>query len=273
MSQMMMQAAVSMGQLQNKLDLIGGNLSNGQTTGYKGRQSEFSSLLFREINNLTDPKNAEGRVTPDGIRIGTGAGLGAVNIDLRPGTIEKTERNLDTALTKENTMYQIQTSDDGQEEVRYSRDGAFYLSPINDDEMSLVNSDGDPILGVDGPIVLQNGFQDLTINEQGEIVVNRNGQNETAGQLAIVEAVRPRMLEAAGDNMFRVPNNVEAPLEDLLRPLDVNEVAIEESSLEQSNVDVSEQMTELTNAQRSYQFNSRTISMADQMDGLINQLR
>lgn len=270
---MMIQAAVTMGQLQNKLDVIGNNMANSQTTGYKGRQSEFSSLLFREINNLSDPKNAEGRLTPDGIRTGTGARLGGISIDLRPGSIKNTERALDTALTEKNTMYQIQTSKDGQTEVRYTRDGAFYLSPVNDDEMMLVNSEGDPVLGENGPIVLQNGFQQMDINEQGEIIVTRNGQTETAGRLAIVEAVRPRMLEAVADNLFRVPDGSEANLEEILRPLGANEKAVQNNALEQSNIDISEQMSDLLTAQRSYQFNSRTISMGDQMNGLVNQLR
>lgn len=40
-----------------------------------------------------------------------------------------------------------------------------------------------------------------------------------------------------------------------------------------SNVDISKEMTELINTQRSYQFNARTITMADQMMGLVNGIR
>jgi len=43
--------------------------------------------------------------------------------------------------------------------------------------------------------------------------------------------------------------------------------------LEQSNVDFSKQITDMMMTQKSYQFNARTISMGDQMLGLINQLR
>src|SRR5690625_1469890 len=90
MSRMMIQAAVTMNQLQNKLDLIGNNLANSQTTGYKSRQTEFSSLLFQQINNLTDQANLVGRETPDGLRVGSGARLGSINTDLSLGSFTET---------------------------------------------------------------------------------------------------------------------------------------------------------------------------------------
>lgn len=67
------QAYSTMNQLQQKLDVVSHNIANSDTFGYKNRKAEFSSLLFQQINNMTDPRNAEGRVTPDGIRVGSGA--------------------------------------------------------------------------------------------------------------------------------------------------------------------------------------------------------
>lgn len=107
MSRTMIQAAVSMNQLQNKLDLIGNNLANSQTTGYKGRQAGFSSLLFQQMNNMTDSKNAEGRSTSDGVRIGSGVRLGATNKNMALGSIMETERGLDAALVRENDFFKF----------------------------------------------------------------------------------------------------------------------------------------------------------------------
>ena len=98
----MSQAAVTMNQLQNQIDMIGHNLANSQTTGYKTRQAEFSSLLSQQITNMTDPENARGRITPDGIRIGTGARLGSINNNLSLGAIKNTDRALDTLLLNKN---------------------------------------------------------------------------------------------------------------------------------------------------------------------------
>lgn len=272
----MIQAAVTMNQLQNKLDLIGNNMANSQTTGFKSRQADFSSLLFQQMNNMTDPANAEGRLTPDGLRIGAGAKLGSTNINLSQGTLTETERALDTALLGENHFYQVQVVENGVTETRYTRDGAFYLSPMNNDqEVMLTNSDGSPILGVNGPILIEEGFDDIAIQPNGQIEVRRGNQTEVVGRLAIVEAVRPRLLEATGNNEFKLPNLNELGFNfgEIIQNVGDNESLLKSGALEMSNVDISKEMSDLIMTQRSYQFNARTISMSDQMSGLVNQLR
>lgn len=277
MSRTMIQAAVTMNHLQNKLDLIGHNLANSQTTGYKARQTEFSSLLFQQINNMTHPANAEGRLTPDGVRIGSGSALGSINIDLTVGSQTVTDRALDTALTGDNYLFQIQVADEGEPEIRYTRDGAFYLNPIDDNNQTLMltTKDGYPVLGVNGPIILNDGFDNINIEQNGQVIVQRGNQTEIAGQLSVVEAVRPRLLEAVGQNTFRLPNLelLNFNFDEIIQPIELTENVLQSRALENSNVDYSKQMTDLLLTQRSYQFNARTISMSDQMLGLINQLR
>ncbi|WP_164667606.1 flagellar hook-basal body protein [Virgibacillus doumboii] len=276
MSRTMIQAAVTMNQLQNKLDVIGNNMANSQTTGYKTRQADFASLLFQQIDNMTHPANAEGRLTPDGVRVGSGAKLGSINIDLTPGTIKETDRTLDTALLEKNHLFQVQVTGNGVTETRYTRDGAFYLSPINNNQdVMLTTKDGNPVIGENGPIVIAEGFDSININPDGQITVTRGNVTEESGNLAIVEAVRPRLLEATGENNFRLPNLDELGFEfaEIIQGVNPNADVLKSGALEQSNVDLAQQMTDLIKTQRSYQFNARTISMSDQMAGLVNQLR
>ncbi|MFC4024993.1 flagellar hook-basal body protein [Oceanobacillus longus] len=276
MSQMMIQAAVTMNQLQQKLDLIGNNMANSQTTGYKGRQADFSSLLIQQVNNLSDPANAEGRVTPDGIRVGSGAKLGSTNIDLSLGSILETDRVLDTALKQDNHLFQIQVNENGQENTLFTRDGSFFLNPMNNNQdLMLTTGDGNAVLGQDGPIVIAEGFDSIDIRENGQIIVSRGGQTAVEAQLAVVEAVRPRLLEAAGQNLFRLPDMEELEFDaaEIIQATAPNADVLQSGALEQSNVDIAQQMADLMVTQRSYQFNSRTISMGDQMMGLVNQLR
>ncbi len=273
---MMIQAAVTMNQLQQKLDLIGNNMANSQTTGYKTRQADFSSLLFQQVNNLSDPANAEGRLTPDGIRVGSGAKLGSTTLDLSIGSIVETGRVLDAALLQDNHLFQIQVNENGQENTLYTRDGSFFLNPINNNQdLMLTTGDGNPVLGQNGPIILAEGFDAIDIRENGQLIVTRGGQTAVEAQLAVVEAVRPRLLEAAGQNMFRLPDteNLGFNADEIIQLTEPNATIIQSGALEQSNVDISQQMADLILAQRSYQFNSRTISMGDQMMGLVNQLR
>ncbi|MUK89684.1 flagellar hook-basal body complex protein [Ornithinibacillus sp. L9] len=272
MSRIMTQAAVTMNQLQNKLDLIGNNLANSDTTGYKTRNADFSSLLVQQINNMNNPANADGRLTPDGIRVGSGAKLGSINIDLSLGAIKETGRSLDVALQQSNHLFQIQVTENDVTETRYTRDGSFYLSPMDNNQVMLTTKDGHPVLGANGPIVFADGFDEISISENGLINVRRGNQTELVGELETVEAIRPRLLEATGDNNFRLPNLAELGYQfgEIIQGVDPS---LRSGALENSNVDLSKQMSEMILTQRAYQFNARTISTSDQMMGLINQLR
>ncbi|WP_077623419.1 flagellar hook-basal body protein [Sediminibacillus massiliensis] len=273
MSRIGIQAAVTMGQLQNKMDLIGNNLANTNTNGYKSRSADFASLLYQQIDNLSDPANAEGRQTPDGIRIGSGAALGHTNADLSAGSIKETGRPLDVALLNPNQYFQVSVTENGTTENRFTRAGSFYLNPLENGEIALTNQDGNFIMGEDGPLTFAEGFEDITIRGNGIIEVTRNGNTQQEGQLAIVEAARPRLLEPVGNNSFRLPDIAMAGQEGIILDAPLDEIDLKTSALESSNVNMAAQMSDLLLSQRSYQFNAKSISMNDQMMGLINQLR
>jgi len=273
MSRAMIQAATTMGQLQQKLDIIGNNLANSQTNGYKQKQTEFSSMLVQQIDHLKHPSHVEGRRTPDGIRVGTGARLGAIHQNDRLGAFRETERGLDLALLHPNHYFQVQVDETGVTETRFTRDGALYLQPVhNNTAVMLTNANGNPIIGAGGPIVIANGFDAIEINDQGTIITRRNQMEHIEGQIQLVHIERSRMLEHTGNNLLRIPDNAGIPA-DMVQQVAGNEAIVQVGFLEQSNVDLAEEMTELLKTQRSYQYNARTISMGDQMYGLINQLR
>ncbi len=273
---MSVQAAVTMGQLQSKLDLVGHNIANVDTTGYKNRSAEFSSLLFQQVDNLNDEEaNAEGRLTPDGIRLGSGAKLGSTNVNLALGSIKQTDRGLDIALLQDNQLLQVAVTENGATETRYTRDGTLYLNPTEDGQLALTTSDGNSVIGENGPIVIADGAEDVSISENGAIQVTRNGVVQNEAQLAIVEAIRPQFLESVGNNLFRLPDITDEAYvaDDIIQGVAFNDIELQSGALESSNVDLATQMTEMMQTQRAYQFNSRTISMSDQMSGLINQIR
>ncbi|HZW67723.1 MAG TPA: flagellar hook-basal body protein [Pseudogracilibacillus sp.] len=274
---MMGQAQAAMTALQQKLDTVGHNLANSNTHGYKARQVEFQSLLKQHINNLSDPSNRVNRSTPDGIRVGTGARLGSTNSNLSIGALQNTDRALDTVLLNENHFYQIQVNKGGVNETHYTRAGNFYVTPLgNGDLLRLVTSEGHPVQGVNGPIEFNAGFDSININSRGEVLVSYDRNNEVnVGRLDVVEITRPRLLQATGENGFRLANLAELGynINDIVRRPADNSPIIENYALEMSNVQMQEEMLEMINAQRAYQLNARSISTADQMQGLVSQLR
>ena len=81
-------------------------------------------------------------------------------------------------------------------------------------------------------------------------------------------------LEKTGDNLYRLSDMAdenEAIMD--LNGARRSEIAMKQNALEQSNVDISKEMVNLIATQRSYQFQSRSISLADQMMGLVNGIR
>ncbi|KHE70002.1 flagellar hook-basal body protein [Halobacillus sp. BBL2006] len=272
MNRSMIQATVTMGQLQNKLDLIGHNLSNVNTHGYKSKSADFSSLLYQQMDNLSHHKGQAGRLTPDGIRLGTGARLSHTNIDLSQGSLQNTGRELDVALLQDKHLFELRIPTENGTETQYTRAGNFYLNPMDDGRMMLTNSDGYPVIGESGnEILLENGFSELSIDKNGRILVTRDGEQTVEAQLNVVEAVRPRMLESVGDNRFRLP--AEIALDGVLEDAARQDVQIQSQAIEASNVNISNQMTDMLMAQRAYQFNAKSITTSDQMMGLVNQLR
>ena len=277
MSRMNIQAAVTMGQLQNKLDLISHNVANLNTSGYKSQSANFSSLIYQNIDNLRDQAaNAPGRQTPHGIRLGSGARVGHTNINLSAGSLNVTNRGLDIALLRDNHLLQIEVTENGNTETRYTRDGTLYLQPIDGGQVMLTTSDGHPVIGqTGGAIVFDENIEDIRINEIGQIVTLRGGTEFVEDGLALVEAVRPQFLEAAGNNLFRLPDLTETDYvaDEIVTAVNQFDNEIQSGTLEQSNVNLATQMAELLQTQRAYQYNARTITMHDQMRGLINQLR
>ena len=276
----MITAMNTMNQLQKQLDIISHNIANAQTTGYKRREASFGELLVQQFNNQPNNRAEVGRMTPMGVRHGVGAKLSQVRVNLDQGSLVSTGRLLDFAITREDQYFKVLTERGNRLNITYTRDGAFYLSPINDDEVQLVTSQGDPVLDEnDNPIVFSGNFKDIILNERGMLTVtNENGTVQTIS-LGIVRINKPQFLQQIGDNLYSLPENfaqLNVAEEDILinlTGLERDSIALVQQSLEQSNVNIGDELTKMMQTQRAYQFQARAITLADQMQGLVNGLR
>ncbi|WP_239454079.1 flagellar hook-basal body protein [Bacillus suaedaesalsae] len=264
-------ATNTMTQLQKQLDNISNNLANIDTVGFKRRETNFQELLFQQFNNQPIDRNEAGRLTPNGVRQGVGAKVSHTSLQLAQGSIKTTERALDVALLKENQFFEVEV--DGQ--TRFTRDGSFSLSVLPSGDVQLVTSEGYPVSSENGPIIFQEGYNNLIIDANGQLNVQYpNGANEVFN-LSVVQINRPQLLQSAGNNVYSLPNLAEINVleADVFAAIGRNDIAMQQGALEQSNVEMQKEMTELINTQRSYQFNAKSISIADQMLGLINGIR
>ncbi|NJP37402.1 flagellar hook-basal body protein [Bacillus luteus] len=274
MNQSMINSAVTMGQVQYKLDNVGHNLANADTTGFKRRDTSFADLMFRQVQNQRVGPYEEGRDTPAGIRRGSGAGVAQTAIRFEQGTLQQTGRDLDAAITEPGFFFELAAAEDGTR--RFTRDGAFYLSPAEDGTNQLVNGEGEYILGADGaPAAIPENYAGLRIDETGGIfVTDEDGTEIAAGALQTVEITKPQLLEQQGGGIVSFPDLEElgAAEADVLADGNGAQV-VQQQALEMANVDTAKQMSDMVAAQRHYQFNASAANMTDQMMGMVTNLR
>ncbi|KKB40988.1 flagellar hook-basal body protein [Bacillus thermotolerans] len=272
MNQTLFTSVSTLSQLQKKLDIISNNMANIDTNGYKRREASFSELLNQNTANMLQENREIGRLTPNGIRVGAGARIAQTQMVGTQGSLQTTGRDLDLAFTKENQLFKVLVQEDSESSVHYTRSGAFAVTPLGEDEVMLVTSEGHSVLDQDN--------QPITFNpNEGEIALAEGGVLRAGGQtfnLGVVEAMRPQLLQSAGSNLFSLPDEMPVPQNEIVRELAAearDEIGLQHGSLEKSNVDLTKEMTDMLTVQRAYQLQSRSISLADQMMGLINGVR
>lgn len=111
------------------MSVIGNNLANTNTVGFKGSRTVFADLLSSSING-------SGGVS----QVGRGVGLSTVDQVFSQGTFESTESGLDVAIEGDSFFI---LKEEGNETPFYSRAGSFRF----DDDGYLINPEGYRVQG------------------------------------------------------------------------------------------------------------------------------
>lgn len=277
MNRTMLTATNTMSQLQKKLDVIGHNLANIDTNGFKRREATFTELMYQQFDNQPDAAREIGRLTPNGVRQGVGSKIAHTELVLTQGSLKGTDRSLDIAFTKPNQFLKVLVQENDVSSVQYTRDGSLHVTPVGENEVMLVNGQGYPVLDEnENIIVMAEGSKDLQFSQEGQLTNTLfNGQQQRFN-LGVIEVNKPQFFEQKGENTIGLPNDLDVNeavvMTDLTGELR-NNVSIKQFSLEKSNVEMAKEMSELVNVQRSYQFQARSVTIADQMMGLVNGIR
>jgi len=275
----MITATNTMGQLQNKLDTISNNIANSDTLGYKSKEATFNELLYQQFNN--DKLDQAQRQSPVGIRYGSGAKIGQIQSNQKQGSLQTTNRDLDVAFTKSKQYFNILMPDgeNGTKTV-YTRQGDFYLSPLNNGTVMVVNADGYPLADSAGQaITLPENAKNFVVRDGGVLEASYPDGTSIRTDLAVSEFQKPQLMEHISGAYVGLPNNLaqlgytQAEVITELQGANRQQIGMQNGTLEMSNVNLSKEMTDLIQTQRSYQFNARAVTLADQMLGLINGIR
>lgn len=174
------------------------------------------------------------------LMVGSGSKIDKTDTIFNEGALIQTDKLTDFAILGDG-FFAIQKED----EILYTRTGAFTVG----------NIEGENYLMLDSGYVLDNNEEPIILTE---------GENEI--NVGVYKFTNNFDLERVGDNLFRIANeNAE---------YEISEVAeVKRGYVEGSNVVLSQEMVKMIQSQRAFQFNSKIIQVADEIEQTINSLR
>ncbi|HMR66225.1 MAG TPA: flagellar hook-basal body complex protein, partial [Anaerolineae bacterium] len=210
--------------------------------------------------------NEELEAPPEGSGRTSGQGAGTVLVDnqrlFNQGNIEQTNFDWDLAIQGDG-FFQVQLADGS---TAYTRDGSFRL----DGEGRLVNANG---YFFSPAITIPPDAEDTMINSDGTVMVRRRGETEPqiVATLQVARFTNSAGLEKIGETLFQPSDSSGQP--QVGQPGTGGRGQILSQAIEKSNVDLSEEIVNLINAQRAYSLMVRAMGTSDEMLSLANQLR
>lgn len=267
MNNSMISAAVTMNGLQRKLELISDNIANVDTVGYKAKQGSFQDVLTR-VQQQGDAFQLGGRRSDAGYNLGFGARMSEVTHDLTQGALKESGRLSDIAI-EGNAVFEVQVNG----EKAWTREGGFQLSTLGDDNRNvyLMTNQGHPVMGTNGQPIRIPADSKLQVDSDGTVrALNANGTSTPAGQISLARVNRSEGLVQTEGNIFLLADGANEA--EVLSNAGVT-AQVRQGYVEQSNVDLTAQMTDLLQVQRAYQLSAKALTSSDTMATLANGIR
>lgn len=258
---------------QTKLDVIGNNIANVNTIGYKKSTINFQDLLSQNLSGSG--------VNP--MQVGLGSTTSSINTIHTPGSSMTTGVGTDLSIMGDG-FFVVQDPDEAAKTPAstagrfLTRAGNFVVEADGD----LVTTQGYNVLKVNAngttskiniPSTGVNatgnptGYASFTINREG-LIIGKNGAGveDTAnpiGNIAISNPSNPTGLRKFGGSLYEMTAAAGGAIN--AKTVAAANTQLGTGMLEMSNVDLTEEFTEMIVAQRGFQANSRTITTSDEI--------
>lgn len=256
---------------QQEMDIIGNNIANINTVGYKDATADLGTSFSDTLQAATTATATSGGVNPE--QVGTGVTTVAIDNNWSTGTINSNGISGDVAING-NGFFVVEDPSTSQQYA--TQDGEFTVNTKN----QLVTGTGMLVLGTSGtgstgslsPIIVSTAgststaaMTGYTINSAGDVVVTQaDGTTVTCGQVMLQNFSDPQQLTNAGDNLYSNMTNA-GPLSAAVAPGTSGTGTIQSGAVELSNVDLSSEMANLITAQRAFEANSKIITTSDEL--------
>jgi flagellar basal-body rod protein FlgG len=239
-----------------KIDVIGMNIANAQTVGFKEGTAEFADVYINKV--------AAGEM-------GAGTLDGTLVQKFGQGDTQTSSNPLDIAINGKG-FFQVMDSDGS---LAYTRNGQFHV----DKDKYLVTADGDKVMGANGPIQIDTAKYGggLQVGSDGTIRGSDGVTRDASGNLAYQNIATLQLssfrningLENLGNNQWGETTASGAGVSGA--PGSGAFGIVESGMVEASNVDLNSNLVDMIVAQREYQGNSQALQIQSDMEkSLIN---
>ncbi|HBX23698.1 MAG TPA: flagellar hook basal-body protein [Desulfotomaculum sp.] len=241
---------------QVRMDIIGNNISNENTTAYKSTRADFKDTLYQAIGASGNAKGA--------CQVGTGVGIAGITSNFDQGPLQPTGRKLDLAIKGSGFFGALDTYGN----LKFTRDGAFFFDKAG----YLLNASGLNVVDADGEAIIIEDLHDrekVEISENGEIFKSEfdlgTGETEytTLGQIGLFNFQNVPGLSKTGDNLFLENDNTGERTSNAEGPDGFG--TIYSGYLEAANLDLIGELSNLIATQRGYQANAKAFMTADEV--------
>lgn len=268
---------------QSKMDVIGNNIANVNTWGYKSHSANFADATYRtSIAGAAGAGAAGGGVNPS--QVGYGANVNSITVNYTTGNRNPTGWGSDCMIdgpgffvvTTDNALnLGAGITDISGANVMLSRVGILKI----DDQGYLTDDKGNYIVGADGKTIQVGGgesYSSLTVQTDGTVTGVRSdtgheGEVKTIGQIGVASIQNPSGLEKTQGYYYRIGPNAGTVS---MGAANKATGEILGGYLEMSNTDLSTEMANMITTQRGFQANTKIITVTDQMlEELVNMKR
>nr|WP_319488391.1 flagellar hook-basal body protein [uncultured Caproiciproducens sp.] len=220
--------------LQSGFDVTANNIANVSTVGYKTSNASFSDLIYTNINAAQGADST--------LKSGHGTKLQKTDTLFTEGGLRETGGALDYALVNSNNFFAVKKNG----EVNYTRNGNFHLSVENGNNF---------LVASDGGYVLDAGGKAITIKSEDD-----------SPAIGVYSIKNEDGLVREGNTSFSI-NTLSGAATAVTDP------EIKKGYLEDSGVDLADQMSSVIELQRAFQFNSKIVQLSDEIMQTVNSLR
>ena len=86
---------------QTRMDVIGNNIANVNTVGFKASRATFQEIFSQTLSSASAPDSASGRGGVNPMQIGLGMNVDAIDVQMGRGSVQRTESPTDLSIEGE----------------------------------------------------------------------------------------------------------------------------------------------------------------------------